>query len=588
MKSMKKRLFFASVIATLALSLTACSTVQANKVSNGVSASQQIEDWKPYDEKGEMIRGDRGGIGKVGVVSTGKFEASKIGREILRKGGNAIDAAVASGFALSVCEPNSSGLGGGGFMMIRIAKTGETIFIDFRERAPKNATPEMWKTDKDGKVIGNKKVEGGKAAGIPGEVAGLLYALEKYGTMSREEVMRPAVNLAKNGFIVTPTLSADIKNQFDMMEKYPETGKVFLTEEGFPYEVGDKFVNEDMAKTLEIIIEKGREGFYKGEVAEAIVNSLNKYDGLFTLEDLANYQPIIRKPVSGTYRGYEIISSPSPSSGGAIVIEILNILENFNVGELDVNSPEYLHLFSEAYKLAYADRAKYMGDSDYIPVPMKGFTSKAYAKEIAKYIDMNKAKPSIAHDLWQYESEDTTHYSIADSEGNMVAITKTVNGLFGNSVVADGYGFVLNNEMDDFVTGAGHPNSVAPGKTPLSSMSPTIVLKDGKPFMVLGSPGATKIISTVSQVISRVIDHNMGMQEAIDAPRLYDNTSDTINVETRVSDETVKKLQEMGHKVNVTSDWDRGMGSVQGVMYKEDGTLEGGADPRRDGKALGF
>lgn len=231
MKSMKKRLFFASVIATLALSLTACSTVQANKVSNGVSASQQIEDWKPYDEKGEMIRGDRGGIGKVGVVSTGKFEASKIGREILRKGGNAIDAAVASGFALSVCEPNSSGLGGGGFMMIRIAKTGETIFIDFRERAPKNATPEMWKTDKDGKVIGNKKVEGGKAAGIPGEVAGLLYALEKYGTMSREEVMRPAVNLAKNGFIVTPTLSADIKNQFDMMEKYPETGKVFLTED---------------------------------------------------------------------------------------------------------------------------------------------------------------------------------------------------------------------------------------------------------------------------------------------------------------------------------------------------------------------
>lgn len=588
MKSMKKRLFFASVIATLALSLTACSTVQANKVSNGVSASQQIEDWKPYDEKGEMIRGDRGGIGKVGVVSTGKFEASKIGREILRKGGNAIDAAVASGFALSVCEPNSSGLGGGGFMMIRIAKTGETIFIDFRERAPKNATPEMWKTDKDGKVIGNKKVEGGKAAGIPGEVAGLLYALEKYGTMSREEVMRPAVNLARNGFIVTPTLSADMKNQFDMMEKYPETGKVFLTEDGFPYEVGDKFVNEDMAKTLEIIIEKGRDGFYKGEVAEAIVNSLNKYDGLFTLEDLANYQPIIRKPVSGTYRGYEIISSPSPSSGGAIVIEILNILENFNVGELDVNSPEYLHLFSEAYKLAYADRAKYMGDSDYIPVPMKGFTSKAYAKEIAKYIDMNKAKPSIAHDPWQYESEDTTHYSIADSEGNMVAITKTVNGLFGNSVVADGYGFVLNNEMDDFVTGAGHPNSVAPGKTPLSSMSPTIVLKDGKPFMVLGSPGATKIISTVSQVISRVIDHNMGMQEAIDAPRLYDNTSDTINVETRVSDETVKKLQEMGHKVNVTSDWDRGMGSVQGVMYKEDGTLEGGADPRRDGKALGF
>lgn len=585
---MKKRLFFAAVIASFALSLTACSGSSKKDVINPQNfVVKEVKDWRPYDAQGEMVREDRGAYGKVGIVSTSKFEASKIGLDIIKKGGNAIDAAVAAGFALGVCEPNSSGLGGGGFMTIRIAKTGETIFIDFRERAPKKATAEMWKVDKDGKVVGNQKKEGGKAAGIPGEVAGLLYALEKYGTMSREDVIRPSVNLARNGFYVTPTLSGDMKNQFDMMEKYPETGKVFLND-GFPYEVGEKFTNPDMAKTLEIIIEKGKDGFYKGEVGKAIVKSLNKHNGLFTMEDLANYKPIIRKPVVGNYRGYEIISSPSPSSGGAIVIEILNILENFNVGEMDVNSPEYLHLFSEAYKLAYADRAKYMGDSDYIPVPMRGFVSKDYAKEVSKYIDMKHAKPSKAHDPWQYESEDTTHYSIADKEGNMVSITKTVNGLFGNSVVVDGYGFVLNNEMDDFVTGAGHPNSVVPGKTPLSSMSPTIVLKDGKPFMVLGSPGATKIISTVSQVISRVIDHGMGMQEAIDAPRLYDNTSDVINVESRVSEKTVKKLEKMGHKVVTTEDWDRGMGSVQGVLYREDGLLEGGADPRRDGKALGF
>lgn len=585
---MKKRLFFAAVIASFALSLAACSGSSKKDVINPQNfVVKEVKDWRPYDAQGEMVREDRGAYGKVGIVSTSKFEASKIGLDIIKKGGNAIDAAVAAGFALGVCEPNSSGLGGGGFMTIRIAKTGETIFIDFRERAPKKATAEMWKVDKDGKVVGNQKKEGGKAAGIPGEVAGLLYALEKYGTMSREEVIRPSVNLARNGFYVTPTLSGDMKNQFDMMEKYPETGKVFLND-GFPYEVGEKFTNPDMAKTLEIIIEKGKDGFYKGEVGKAIVKSLNKHDGLFTMEDLANYKPIIRKPVVGNYRGYEIISSPSPSSGGAIVIEILNILENFNVGEMEVNSPEYLHLFSEAYKLAYADRAKYMGDSDYIPVPMKGFVSKDYAKEVSKYIDMKQSKPSKAHDPWQYESEDTTHYSIADKEGNMVSITKTVNGLFGNSVVVDGYGFVLNNEMDDFVTGAGHPNSVMPGKTPLSSMSPTIVLKDGKPFMVLGSPGATKIISTVSQVISRVIDHGMGMQEAIDAPRLYDNTSDVINVESRVSEKTVKKLEKMGHKVVTTEDWDRGMGSVQGVLYREDGLLEGGADPRRDGKALGF
>ena len=587
MKQLKCLRLLTCVSAMAAVMLTSCTSTPQGETASAQSANTAA-DWKPYDKNGDMIRTDRGATGKVGVVSTSKVEASRIGAEILRKGGNAIDAAVAAGFALGVVEPNSSGLGGGGFMLIRIAKTGETVFIDFRERAPQKSSPEMWTVGTDGKVVGNQKLEGGKAAAVPGEVAGLLYALENYGTMSREQVIRPAANLAKNGFYVTPTLSNDMKSQFDKLEKYPESAKVFLNQEGLPYEVDDLFTNPDMAKTLDIIIKNGKDGFYKGEVAEAIVKTLNKYDGLYTMEDLANYKPLVRQPVKGTYRGYEIISSPSPSSGGAIVIEILNILENFDIGSLKVNSPEYLHLFSEAYKLAYADRAKYMGDSDYTPVPMKGFVSKKYAKEIAKDIDLKVSHDSKAHDPWLYESEDTTHYSIADKEGNMVAITKTVNGLFGNSVVVDGYGFVMNNEMDDFVLGAGHPNSVAPSKTPLSSMSPTIVLKDGKPFMVLGSPGATKIISTVSQVISRVIDHKMGMQDAIDAPRLWDNTSNKINVETRIPDETLKQLEAMGHKTNKTSEWDRGMGSVQGVLYKADGTLEGGADPRRDGKALGF
>nr|WP_314994555.1 gamma-glutamyltransferase [uncultured Treponema sp.] len=587
MKQLKCLRLLTCVSAMAAVMLTSCTSTPQGETASAQSANAAA-DWKPYDKNGDMIRTDRGATGKVGVVSTSKVEASRIGAEILRKGGNAIDAAVAAGFALGVVEPNSSGLGGGGFMLIRIAKTGETVFIDFRERAPQKSSPEMWTVGADGKVVGNQKLEGGKAAAVPGEVAGLLYALENYGTMSREQVIRPAANLAKNGFYVTPTLSNDMKSQFDKLEKYPESAKVFLNQEGLPYEVDDLFTNPDMAKTLDIIIKNGKDGFYKGEVAEAIVKTLNKYDGLYTMEDLANYKPLVRQPVKGTYRGYEIISSPSPSSGGAIVIEILNILENFDIGSLKVNSPEYLHLFSEAYKLAYADRAKYMGDSDYTPVPMKGFVSKKYAKEIAKDIDLKVSHDSKAHDPWLYESEDTTHYSIADKEGNMVAITKTVNGLFGNSVVVDGYGFVMNNEMDDFVLGAGHPNSVAPSKTPLSSMSPTIVLKDGKPFMVLGSPGATKIISTVSQVISRVIDHKMGMQDAIDAARLWDNTSNKINVETRIPDETLKRLEAMGHKTNKTSEWDRGMGSVQGVLYKADGTLEGGADPRRDGKALGF
>ncbi|MBS9775634.1 MAG: gamma-glutamyltransferase [Fusobacterium sp.] len=583
---LKKKVLFLGLCLSLVLGANAFAE-DVKPVKEAV-VSQEVKDWRPFDENGEMIRNDRDAMGEKGVISTGKFEASKIGKEILAKGGNAIDAAVAAGFALGVCEPNSSGLGGGGFMVIRSAKTGKTVFIDFRERAPKKALPEMWKVGEDGKVVGNQKFEGGKAAGIPGEVAGLLYALENYGTMSREEVIRPSIDLAKNGFVVTPTLSSDMKNKYDRLEKYVEAGKVYLNKDGFPYEIGDTFKNEDLAKALEIIIKKGKDGFYKGEIAEAIVKAANKYDGVFTMEDLANYKPVVKEPVKGTYRGYEIFSSPSPSSGGAIVVEILNILENFNVGELKVNSPEYLHLFSEVYKMAYADRGKYMGDSDYVDVPMKGFTSKKYAKELAKEVDLTKSQDSKAHDPWVYEHEDTTHYSIADKEGNMVSITKTVNGLFGSSVVVDGYGFVLNNEMGDFNTGAGHPNSIAPGKAPLSSMSPTVVLKDGKPFMVLGSPGGPKIISTVAQIISRIVDHKMGLQEAVDTPRLYDNTKNEIGLESRIPEETIKKLEEMGHKVHKTIEWYRGMGSVQAVLYREDGLLEGAADPRRDGKALGY
>ena len=264
--------------------MAAMILVSCTSTPQGESA-KSAENWKPYDKNGEMIRTDRNATGKIGVVSTSKVEASRIGAEILRKGGNAIDAAVAAGFALGVVEPNSSGLGGGGFMLIRIAKTGETVFIDFRERAPQKSSPEMWTVGKDGKVVGNQKLEGGKAAAVPGEVAGLLYALENYGTMSREQVIRPAANLAKNGFYVTPTLSNDMKSQFDKLEKYPESAKVFLNKEGLPYEVDDLFTNPDMAKTLDIIIKNGKDGFYKGEVAEAIVKTLNKYDGLYTMED---------------------------------------------------------------------------------------------------------------------------------------------------------------------------------------------------------------------------------------------------------------------------------------------------------------
>ena len=293
MKQLKALRLFACVSALAAVMLGSCTSTSQGSSASAQSGKSSVDNWKPYDKNGDMIRTDRNATGKIGVVSTSKVEASRIGAEILRKGGNAIDAAVAAGFALGVVEPNSSGLGGGGFMLIRIAKTGETVFIDFRERAPQKSSPEMWTVGTDGKVVGNQKLEGGKAAAVPGEVAGLLYALENYGTMTREQVIRPAANLAKNGFYVTPTLSNDMKSQFDKLEKYPESAKVFLNKEGLPYEVDDIFTNPDMAKTLDIIIKNGKDGFYKGEVAEAIVKTLNKYDGLYTMEDLANYKPLV-------------------------------------------------------------------------------------------------------------------------------------------------------------------------------------------------------------------------------------------------------------------------------------------------------
>lgn len=548
-----------------------------------------LDDFKLFDENGVVLRTGRDAVGSQGVVSTSKYEASKIGRQIIEQGGNAIDAAVGAAFTLGLVEPQSSGLGGGGFMTIYLASTGETIFVDFREVAPAAATPDMWQMGDDGKVVGNEMMEGGKSTGVPGEVAGMMYVLEKYGTKSRADVIQPVIDLAEKGFTVTPTLSNDIKDTFDKAEKYPEWAKVFLNSDGLPYETGDIIKNPDYAKTLQVIIDEGADGFYKGPMAEAMVAANNKYDGLMTMDDLANYEVKIREPVKGTYRGYEIISSPPPSSGGTVVIQILNILENFDLSAMEPNSAEELHLFAEAFKLAYADRGAYMGDPEYVDVPLNGMMDKEYAKLLAAKIDPAKAMTDVEpDDPWKFEHQDTTHFSIADKEGNMVSVTQTVNGIFGSGVCVDGYGFVLNNEMGDFTFGPDHPNSIAGGKVPLSSMSPTVVLKDGKPVMVLGSPGATTIISTVAQVISKVVDHGMTMQEAVDAARIKGFSNNTIDYETRISEEAIKALEEMGHICNPSDEWNRSFGSVQAVLYSEDGTLDGAADPRRDGKALGY
>ncbi|WP_125141852.1 gamma-glutamyltransferase [Clostridium transplantifaecale] len=602
---MRKKSLALFLAAALATSVTGCQTkttppateavqesaVQTEAPEETKEAPAAEEGWKPYDENGQIKRDDRDANGKNGVVSTGKYEASKIGADIIEAGGNAVDAAVAVGFALGVCEPQSSGIGGGGFMLIHSAETGENVFVDFREPAPSKAEPGMWPVDKDGELTDDTKWLGGPAVGVPGEVKGLLYALDTYGTMTREEVMNPAIEMAENGYEVSAVLNRDMMEEFEVLTRFKACGDIYL-KEGFPYSVGDVIKNPDLAKTLSLIRDNGPDAFYKGAMAEAMVKAVQESGGVLTLEDLANYDIKLRTPVSGTYRGYEILSSPPPSSGGTTIVEILNILENFDIKGMGHNSVEHLHTLTEAMKMAYKDRGFFAADTDFIDVPLTGMASKEYAKELASQIDPEKAQIFEHGDAWAYESPQTTHYSIMDKQGNIVAVTKTINYVFGSGLVPEGYGFIMNDEMDDFDAEVGTANEVQPGKRPMSSMSPTIILKDGKPVMTIGAPGSQRIISGVAQVISNVIDFDMDIQDAISAPRIHAGsdwtTSDeTIMIETRVDNDVIEGLKALGHPVLETGDW-MDYPCVQAVEMLPDGTLRGGADPRRDGKAVGY
>ena len=545
--------------------------------------------FRPFDEQGNMIRTGRTGCGKTGVVSAGRAEASQIGRDILAQGGNAIDAAVAVAFAMGVCEPNANGIGGGGFMMIRDGKTGKCVFLDFRENAPAAATPAMYtpKAPGSNEDVNLGNVYGGKAVAVPGEVAGLLYALEHYGTMTPKQVISPAADLAREGFVVTPLLNADMEEHAPQLKQYGDGWKIYL-QDGEAYPVGSTLRNPDLANTLDKIAEGGKDAFYKGEIADRIIAQVQKDGGVLTHADLEGFTVRVLEPVRGTYRGYELISSPPPSSGGTHVLQILNVLENFNISALEVNSVEYLHLFSEVFKLCYADRAAYMGDPNFVQVPLKGLLSKEYAKELAARVDLSRAQPPAPGDSWKHESMSTTHFSIADKDGNLVAVTRTINHFFGSCVVPEGTGFLLNDEMEDFTLDPNSKNAVAGGKVPLSCMSPTFILKDGKPFAVLGSPGGIRIISSVVQVISKMIDHGMTLEEAVGSPRIGDDQTDLMIYESRIAPEIIEKLKEMGHPVKAYDDWNRIMGSVNGCVILPDGTIEGAADPRRDGLAMGL
>ena len=583
---MKQRFFrLGALMLSLCITLTACGGPAASPApSQSATSAQSGGSFDPDN----IVLGGRDAEGKAGVVSSGRLEASQIGVEILQNGGNAIDAAVAMGFVLGVCEQQSSGIGGGGFMVVRFADSGEIVFIDFRDQSGAAASLDMWKIDENGRVADQANKVGANAVAVPGEVKGLLYALDTYGSMSRQEVMQPAIDMAREGFTVSAITERDISDAYGFLVQFDSTAEIYFDEDnlGMPYQEGDVITNPDLADTLQLIVEKGESEFYTESIARKIVDSVQKHGGHLTMEDFANYKIAVGEPVHGTYRGYDIYSSNLPSSGGTIIIEMLNILENFDVGSMDPESAEYLHLLSETMKLGFADRTQYMGDPAYVDVPAAGLIDKEYAAALAASIDMTKSQTYDAGDPWPYESKDTTHYSIIDAVGNMVAVTKTVDATFASGLVAEGTGILLNDTLYDFSTDPESPNVVAGNKRPLSSMSPTLVLKDGEPFLSLGAPGTTRIITGVLQVISKVIDHGMDIEEAIDAVRMHDDFG-TLILENRVSDEVKTQLEALGHKLN-TNERFFTFPCVQAVMRLPDGTLRGSADPRRDGYALGY
>ena len=527
--------------------------------------------------------------GKNGMVVTSHFLATESALEVLKSGGNAIDAAVTAAFSLAVTQPRSGNIGGGGFMLISSEQNNEVVAIDYREKAPAKATEDMF-LDAEGNADSNLSRYSHLAAGVPGTVAGLALALETYGTISLQKAIAPAIKLAEEGFAVTPRFSQGLKEKEQQLKQWESSAKIFYKPDGSYYEPGDVFVQKDLARTLKRISDRGFREFYEGETAELLVAEMAEHGGLISMEDMKNYTPVIRTPVHGTYRGHDIYSMSPPSSGGAHLIQILNILEGYDIADSGHNSANTIHLMAEAMKRAYADRSFYLGDQDFVHIPLQGITSKAYAAELRKNIDTNKATASttIAPGKPQpYESDETTHFSIADKFGNAVSNTYTINFSYGSGIVVEGAGFLLNNEMDDFSAkpGAanaygllgGEANKIEANKRMLSSMSPTIVKKDGRNFLVTGSPGGSRIITTTLQVIMNVIDHGLNVISGVAAPRIHHQwLPDEIRIEEGLSPDTVAALRNKGHKVKQKA----AMGAIQSILVK-DGIMYGGADPRR-------
>src|SRR5437660_12472145 len=539
-----------------------------------------------------------------GIVASTNEIASRVGVDILKRGGNAVDAAIAVAFALAVTHPAAGNLGGGGFMMIRL-KDGRTTAIDYREMAPAAATRNIY-LDKNGKVIEGEggSIEGYRAAGVPGTVRGMELALKKYGSGKRTwtQLIEPARRLAANGFTVNYALARSLRGSREYLSKYPETKRIYLNDGKF-YNEGEVFVQPELAATFLRLQKLGPSEFYEGQTAQLIVDDMKRHNGLITMEDMHGYVAKERATLRGNYRGHEIISMPPPSSGGAVLLEMLNILEGYDFKKMDWASSDRYHLMTEAMRRAFADRAEYMGDSDFVKVPVAGLVDKKYATQLRDTINPDRASSSEqvrAGKPVGYESEETTHFTVVDAEGNAVANTYTLNNSYGSAVVAKGTGLLMNDEMDDFAAKPGTPNlygliqgernAVAPRKRPLSAMTPTFVLrKDGSLWFAVGSPGGPTIINTVLQVITNIIDYDMNIQQAIDAPRIHHQwlPDELVYEPYGLSLDTKRALESRGHKLITRP---RYMGDAEGIMIEEKTAVRlGASDPRgANSAAVGY
>ena len=535
---------------------------------------------------------------KNGMVSSASKLASEVGAETLRQGGNAVDAAVATAFALAVTWPSAGNIGGGGFLVYH-GDDGEATTFDFREKAPMAATERMY-LGLDGAVVNNSNHFGPLAVGVPGTVAGLYLAHSRLGSLPWEDLVQPAVELAREGIPITYSLQTGFERSASRFRQYPASERKFIKADGSFYELGETWVQPDLAHTLELIRDNGADGFYRGENAERLASFMADIGGLITEEDLAAYAAREREPIRGTYRGYEIVSMPPPSSGGVGIVQMLNILEGFDLAEMGHNSADYLHVLTETMRRAYSDRAEHLGDPDFNEsMPLDRLTDKDYAADLRASIDMtHKSESSPELFAQAYESEETTHFSVVDANGNMISMTYTLEFGYGSAIVVDGGGYLLNNELGDFNAVPGvtdergqigtAPNLVAPEKRPLSSMSPTIVAQDGKPVFAIGSPGGKTIINTTMQVILNVIDHGFNIAQAIEAGRIHHQwLPDVTSIESNsLSADTLESFQARGHQIR-----ERGsQGAAMGVYYdREQNLFLGASDSRRgDGGAVGY